>query len=345
MTMKNVSLYWGRGLFQVTFAVIVGVLCSVAIVSAATTISTNIQTDGTLSVTGNASTTMFSSNGPSYFGGTATVTVSTAGAVTMPSTLSVTGLATLLGGATTTSITLLNGEVISNATDGVVQINGIASSTSITLLNGETITNATDGVVQINGIASSTSITLLNGETITNATDGTIQLGGIASTTSLTLLNGETITNATDGTIQLGGIASTTSLTLLNGETITNATDGTIAITATNVTFNGTASTTNLRVGNDIVPSIAGMIFGYCNLTSVTVNATSTAYANCAGATGVTSSYSVFVQATSSLPAGLVVTAASSTATTGTINVLIMNSTAGANTATGAISLNYWAVR
>ena len=318
MTMKNVSLYWGRGLFHVTFAVIVGVLCSVAIVSAATTISTNIQTAGTLSVTGNASTTMFSSNGPSYFGGTATVTVSTAGAVTMPSTLSVTGLATLLGGATTTSITLLNGEVISNATDGVVQINGIASSTSITLLNGETITNATDG---------------------------TIQLGGIASTTSLTLLNGETITNATDGTIQLGGIASTTSLTLLNGETITNATDGTIAITATNVTFNGTASTTNLRVGNDIVPSIAGMIFGYCNLTSVTVNATSTAYANCAGATGVTSSYSVFVQATSSLPAGLVVTAASSTATTGTINVLIMNSTAGANTATGAISLNYWAVR
>ena len=46
-------------------------------------------------------------------------------------------------------MTLLNGEIISNATDGVIQLGGIASTTSLTLLNGETITNATDGVVQI----------------------------------------------------------------------------------------------------------------------------------------------------------------------------------------------------
>lgn len=64
-------------------------------------------------------------------------------------TLSVTGLSTFLGGATTTTLTLLNGEVISNATDGIIQIGGIASTTSITLLNGETITNATDGTITL----------------------------------------------------------------------------------------------------------------------------------------------------------------------------------------------------
>lgn len=73
----------------------------------------------------------------------------TGGGVYASSTAAFTGLATLYGGATTTSITLLNGEVISNATDGVVQINGIASSTSVTLLNGETITNATDGTITL----------------------------------------------------------------------------------------------------------------------------------------------------------------------------------------------------
>ena len=62
---------------------------------------------------------------------------------------SFTGLATLLGGATTTTLTLLNGEIISNAENGVIQLGGVASTTSLTLLNGETITNATDGVVQV----------------------------------------------------------------------------------------------------------------------------------------------------------------------------------------------------
>ena len=56
---------------------------------------------------------------------------------------------TFSGGATTTILTLLNGEIISNATDGVIQLGGVASTTSLTLLNGETITNATDGEVQI----------------------------------------------------------------------------------------------------------------------------------------------------------------------------------------------------
>jgi hypothetical protein len=66
------------------FAIILSVFFVVTTVQAATTISTNIQTDGTLSVTGastlaNASTTLFSATGPAYFGATATSSFDTAG--------------------------------------------------------------------------------------------------------------------------------------------------------------------------------------------------------------------------------------------------------------------------
>lgn len=145
------SAVFSKGVIPVTLSVVFSVFFVVAVVQGATTISTNVSTGGTLAVTGlsslsQASSTMFSANS-AYFGGSATATISTAGVVSFPSTFSVTGLSTLLGGATTTTLTLLNGEVISNATDGVVQTNGIASSTSVTLLNGETITNATDGTI------------------------------------------------------------------------------------------------------------------------------------------------------------------------------------------------------
>jgi len=90
---------------------------------------------------GNASTTIISTSGAIWVGGNATTT--SAGA------FSANGLATFMGGATTTTLTLLNGEIISNGTDGVIQLGGIASTTSITLLNGETITNSTDGTITL----------------------------------------------------------------------------------------------------------------------------------------------------------------------------------------------------
>ncbi len=109
--------------------------------------------------------------------------------------------------------------------------------------------------------------------------------------------------------------------------------------------FDGIASTTALRVGDDSnVTTINGMVFGYCTLASVTVVATSTAQTHCTGATGVLTGDRVWVMATSSLPTGLVVDAASTTASD-IIGVRINNATAGANTATGAVSLNFWAVR
>lgn len=101
---KIFTFYKSRGLLSVVLSVVFSVLLVVTIVEAATTISTNISTDGTLSVTGastltgnttvggtlgvtgltslgQASSTRFSVFDTAYFGGTATTTIDSAGAV------------------------------------------------------------------------------------------------------------------------------------------------------------------------------------------------------------------------------------------------------------------------
>ena len=254
--------------------------------------------------------------------------------------LSVTNLSTLLGGATTTILTLLNGEIISNGTDGVIQLGGVASTTSITLLNGETITNATDGTIALTGALTVSSVSSFTG--LATLLDG-------ATTTTLTLLNGEIISNGTDGVIQLGGIASTTSLTLLNGETITNATDGEVQITATTLKLIGTASTSAIKVGDEpATPEIQGMVFGYCSFGNVTLAASSTeGFANCTTVPvgALLANDRVFVQATSSFESMYVITAASTTGVS-TIQLRILNT--GLGVADGELtgtSINFWAVR
>jgi len=245
--MKKVSAYYSKGLFQVTFAVVVALLLSVSLVQGVTTISTNIATDGTLSVT---------------------------------------GLATFLGGATTTTLTLLNGAVISEATDGVVQINATASTTGITLLNGEMITNTTDGTIALTG-----AMTVSGASTFTGL--GTF-LGG-ATTTTLTLLNGEVISNAIDGVIQLGGIASSTSITLLNGETITNAVDGTVALTGAFTISSTLAVTGATTLSSTLAVSSATSTMASTTITALSVGSTTpvqygiaNAVIDSAGAAGTT---------------------------------------------------------
>ena len=241
-----------------------GILTNGFLSQASSTVVGSLTVTGTFSPTQTAATSFLVGGG---YGSTG-VTISDAGAI------SADGLATLAGGATTTTLTLLNGEIISNATDGVIQLLGIASTTSITLLNGETITNATDGTIALTG-----ALTVSGASTFTGL--GTF-LGG-ATTTILTLLNGEIISNTTDGVIQLGGVASTTSLTLLNGETITNATDGEVQITATTLKLIGTASTSAIKVGDEpAAPTINGMVFGYCSFGNVNITASTTeGFASC----------------------------------------------------------------
>ena len=90
-----------RGPVAVGISTIVSVLFITGLVQAATTISTNISTDGTLSVTGastltgavsavgkvtsgSASTTVLSVTNTAYFGGSATTTIGPAGNIVTP---------------------------------------------------------------------------------------------------------------------------------------------------------------------------------------------------------------------------------------------------------------------
>ncbi|MDO8514635.1 MAG: hypothetical protein Q7S50_03770 [bacterium] len=127
---------------------------------------------------------------------------------------------------------------------------------------------------------------------------------------------------------------------------------------STSTVNRGTASTSKLQVGGDSVPvidasagtfgttTISGLVFGYCNIGTVTISASSSDYAVCDDATGVRSTDRVFVQATSSLPSGMFIEAASTTAAA-TISFRIHNDglSGGGSLATGAISINFWALR
>lgn len=173
------------------------------------------------------------------------------------------------------------------------------------------------------------------------ATDGTLLVNNATSTISnLDMLN-STSTQATStalfSTTIRGTNATLTNLTSTNS-TSTNA-------TTTSLYVSGIASSTTLKVGNDTVSLISGLIFGTCAVQAANVAAASSTYATCTGATGVTSAYKVFVQATSSIPIATVVTAASSTVTTGTLSIRFHADGGAVNLAANELYLNFWAVR
>lgn len=164
------------------------IFVSAGIAQAATTISTNILTGGTLGVTGlsslgQASTTIFSATGISYFGGTATSTFSAAGALnlvaaltgtsgTFSTTLGVTGLTTLSGGATTTQVTFLSGDTIKNASASTTAISGsVTADANVTLLNAQAATSTlTAACVVTTATSSATKIRLMFNTSATTTT-------------------------------------------------------------------------------------------------------------------------------------------------------------------------------
>lgn len=112
----------------------------------------------------------------------------------------------------------------------------------------------------------------------------------------------------------------------------------------------GTASTSAIRVGDEPVPAINGMVFGYCTFSDVTLAASSTSgFATCTVDSSVTGALvagdKVFVTATSSFESQYVITAASSTGVS-TIQLRIMNTgLGGADGTLSGTSVNFWAVR
>lgn len=186
-------------------------------------------------------------------------------------------------------------------------------------------------------------------------TDGNLVVDGTSTLTGLTsMIQASSTRLSVHDTAYFGGTATSSFtsagvLTLTNGETIDNATNGVVTVTATTLKLVGTASTSAITVGDESVPTINGLSFGYCNFTDTTVTATSTNYFNCTTNTANTlvSGDRVFVQATSSFDTGFLIEAASTTGVS-TINVRVRNVSGflGApDTTLGGTSLNFWAVR
>jgi len=94
---KTTKFLKNSGPISVILSVILSVLFVVNVVQAATTIGSNISTDGTVSVTGlstlgNASSTAFSVFNNAYFGATATSSFSSTGALTLTNALTYGGV-------------------------------------------------------------------------------------------------------------------------------------------------------------------------------------------------------------------------------------------------------------
>ncbi|MFA5838321.1 MAG: hypothetical protein WC849_00005, partial [Candidatus Paceibacterota bacterium] len=140
------------------------------------------------------------------------------------------------------------GEIISNATDGVIQLGGIASTTSLTLLNGETITNATDGTIALTGNATVSGTLNVTGNSIfsTASSTGLFTLDSIkVSSTGSTvagLLFGTCTVNF--GTSLGAGVATTTNCAA-TGVTTSHKVFMTPSSLETYVAFNSASSTAN----------------------------------------------------------------------------------------------------
>ncbi len=161
----------GRTARTVVLALAV-VFVSAGIAQAASTISTNISTAGTLAVTGlsslgSASSTLFSSNS-AYFGTSATSTFSTAGALTLvgaltgtsgsfSTTLAVTGLSSL-GSASSTLFSANSAYFGTSATSTFSTAGALTLKGALTLQNDEVITNAVNGEVSIGGASDTVKI-------------------------------------------------------------------------------------------------------------------------------------------------------------------------------------------
>ncbi len=192
----------------------------------------------------------------------------------------------------------------------------------------------TDGTLAVTGLSSlsQASSTMLSANTAYFGATATSTFG---SDGTLTVLGGTSLRGATSTSLAVTG--STTVSSVLNVGGAVNAGVG--------LTVGTLASTSQLIVGGDNTNgTISGMLTGFCNVTTaVSITATSTGYVDCA-ATGVRANDRVFVEATSSLPAGIIVEAASSSAN-GNINIQLNNANYGVSKSVNNISLNFWAVR
>lgn len=174
-----------------------------------------------------------------------------------------------------------------------------------------------------------------------------INTGGTLDVSGVTTLSGAAILSST--------LAVTSNATFDTTTFYVDATNnkvGVLTITPnTALEVVGTASSTSLVVGgNSTNGTLAGMVFGTCNLTSASLVASTTQNFACTSATGVHSGDKVFVKATSTLVSGSylrgdVFLKAASSSVINQINVDVVNLGSFAGNATVSGTLDFWAVR
>ncbi|MDE2079693.1 MAG: hypothetical protein KGI73_04930 [Patescibacteria group bacterium] len=209
------------GPVAVIFSVIVSVLFVVSVVQAATTIGSNISTDGTVSVTGlttlgNASSTAFSVFNNAYFGATATSSFSSTGALTLTNALT-------YGGITLSNSVTGTGNMVLSASPTLTGLASMSNASSTLLSNvgtayfGGTATTTIDSA----GAVSAQKITIGGGTQILKHLSGTnsITFGTIAANSCST--GTITLTGAADGdSVYIGmpnTVASASSTLVWNG--------------------------------------------------------------------------------------------------------------------------------
>lgn len=349
----------------------------VLITTASTTISTNVNTGGTLTVSG--ATTL---NGNVTLGDAAADVVLSTGGFQASSTALIGGASTfyaqatisgangLVLGSSASDITGSAGMIYYNSASKVIKMHDgtdwftVGTSTSGLTLSGNRLQLASLNYYMTFGSTTQQGLSVLTLESTSTASIPLTIVGRLSQTAKLLQIMNSAGTNLF--TVDNLGQASTTMLTttgdlFVNGFATTTAasgnfsTKGTLTVsglstlgmaTTTGETVNGMASTTQLVVGGNGT-TVSGLIMGYCTIAGVTVNASSTAYDDCSGATGIRAGDRVIMQATSSLSAGLVIQAASSTGA-GLINVRLQNVNASSgitSIASGVNSFNFIGIR
>lgn len=319
--------------YVVALSAIIVAALSVQAALAATTISTNINTGGNLTVTGTA--TIGSSDGPLQVN---------AGLLSATTSIGV-----LYGGTGLTTAPSNNQILLGNSSSGYTL--SATSSLGFILLSSLSATapatyNALTGAIGFNlGVANSwTALQQFNSNASSSlfSTNGPLYVG----TTATTTIQGNNATSSFSGNITINGAfgldvapaGGVLNIGTSSASSINIAKSGVTTAVGGPLTVSGATTLANSST------AINSILFGFCNIAnSANINASSTAYFNCTGATNLTTSYEVFVQATSSLPSFLIIQSASSSAAN-TINLQIYNATTTA-TAPGGISINYWAVR
>ncbi len=208
---------------------------------------------------------------------------------------------------------------------------GIAQAA--TTISTSILTNGTLGATGVSTFGGTASTTISVAGVLTTPSGAVALFLGGASTTQFTLLSGDTIKNATASTTNISGTLTPDALTL------------------TGVTSLASTTATTFKVGNGGT-QMSQIVSGFCvtGSTSFSTASTTGVFANCTPFTSAgvavnnlsVASSRVLVMATSSLPAWIVIQAASTTATN-IINVRMVNVSTTTTVAADVYTFNFWA--